>query len=108
MPLDEPPDNSSPGLRRALVRVGKLGGSWKLYRPVGGNTCNNGYRGRVGLYQMMPMAEGIQRIVLRDSRALEVAKPAQRDGVKTLRDAEPGKVRAGLTSLEEALAISNE
>jgi len=97
---------------KALLDAGftksDLDGSWKPYHPVGCNACNNGYKGRVGLYQVMPITEEIQRIILRDGSALEIAEQARKEGVKTLREAGLDKVRAGLTSLEEILAVSNE
>jgi len=85
-----------------------LDGSWKTFHPVGCNACNNGYKGRVGLYQVMPITEELQRIILRDGSALEIAEQARKEGVKTLREAGLDKVKAGVTSLEEVLAVSNE
>jgi len=97
---------------KALLEAGfkpeELNGSWKPYHPVGCNACNNGYKGRVGLYQVMPITEEIQRIILRDGSALEIGEQAAREGVKTMREAGLQKVKAGLTSLEEVLAVSNE
>jgi len=97
---------------KALLDAGfkkaDLSGNWKPYHPVGCNACNNGYKGRVGLYQVMPITEEIQRIILRDGSALEIAEQARREGVRTLREAGLEKVKAGLTSLEEVLAVSNE
>src|SRR5262249_717051 len=54
----------------------ELDGSWINYRPVGCSACNNGYKGRVGIYQVMPVSEEIQRIILRDGSALEIADQA--------------------------------
>ena len=82
--------------------------SWVPYKPVGCSMCNNGYKGRVGLYQVMPISEEIQRIILRDGSALDIAEQAARDGVRTLRQAGLHKVKLGLTSLEEVLAVTNE
>ena len=86
----------------------ELDGSWKPYGPVGCNACNNGYKGRVGIYQVMPISEEIQRIILRDGSALDIAEQAKLEGVRTLRQAGLHKVKLGLTSLEEVLAVSNE
>ena len=86
----------------------ELNGSWKPYGPVGCNACNNGYKGRVGIYQVMPISEEIQRIILRDGSAMDIAEQAKREGVRTLRQAGLYKVKLGLTSLEEVLAVSNE
>jgi type IV pilus assembly protein PilB len=97
---------------KALLQAGfkpeDLDGSWKPYHPVGCNSCNNGYKGRVGLYQVMPISEEIQRIILRDGGTLEISEQAKREGVRTLREAGLQKVKMGLTSLEEVLAVTNE
>ena len=98
--------------QQALLDAGfkpsDLDGRWKPYHPVGCNACNNGYKGRVGLYQVMPITEEIQRIILRDGSALEIGEQARREGVNTLRESGLHKVKIGLTSLEEVLAVSNE
>ncbi|GAB3504016.1 type IV-A pilus assembly ATPase PilB [Curvibacter fontanus] len=86
----------------------ELDGSWINYRPVGCSACNNGYKGRVGIYQVMPISEELQRIILRDGSALEIAKQAQAEGVRSLRQSGLHKVKQGLTSLEEVLAVTNE
>ena len=86
----------------------ELDGSWVNYRPVGCSACNNGYRGRVGIYQVMPISEEIQRIILRDGSALDIAQQAQTEGVRSLRQSGLHKVKLGLTSLEEVLAVTNE
>jgi len=86
----------------------ELDGSWINYRPVGCSSCNNGYKGRVGIYQVMPITEELQRIILRDGSALEIAKQAQAEGVRSLRQSGLHKVKQGLTSLEEVLAVTNE
>jgi type IV pilus assembly protein PilB len=85
-----------------------LDGSWKPYVPVGCNACNNGYKGRVGLYQVMPISEEIQRIILRDGSSLDIGEQAAREGVRTLREAGLHKIKMGLTSLEEVLNVTNE
>jgi len=82
-------------------------GTWTPYRPVGCSACNNGYKGRVGIYQVMPITEDIQRIILADGGALEIAKQAELDGVKSLRQAGLYKVKLGVTSLEEVLGCTN-
>ncbi len=98
--------------RKALLDAGMaeefLDGSWKPYRPVGCASCNLGYKGRVGIYQVMPITEEIQRIILADGSALDIAKQSEREGVRSLRQSGLQKVRMGLTSLEEVLAVTNE
>ena len=85
----------------------EIDGSWKPYRPVGCSACNHGYKGRVGIYQVMPISDAIQAIILRDGSAMEIAVQAEREGVKTLRASGLSKVKLGLTSLEEVLALTN-
>ncbi len=82
-------------------------GTWTPYRPVGCSACNNGYKGRVGIYQVMPISEDIQRIILADGSSLEIAKQAESEGVRSLRQAGLHKVRLGVTSLEEVLGCTN-
>ena len=98
--------------RQSLLDAGfkpaDLDGSWQAYRPVGCSACNNGYKGRVGIYQVMPISEDMQRIILRDGSALEIAEQAAAEGVRSLRQSGLHKVRQGLTSLEEVLAVTNE
>jgi type IV pilus assembly protein PilB len=98
--------------RAALLDAGfadeALDGTWKTYRPVGCSSCNMGYKGRVGIYQVMPISEEIQRIILADGSSLDIAKQAEREGVRSLRQSGLQKVRLGLTSLEEVLAVTNE
>lgn len=98
--------------RKTLLDAGfqeaELDASWVSYHAVGCSLCNNGYKGRVGLYQVMPISEEMQRIILRDGNALEIAEQAAREGVRTLRQAGLHKVKLGLTSLEEVLAVTNE
>ncbi len=98
--------------REALLESGftedELDGSWVPYHAVGCSACNNGYKGRVGIYQVMPISEEIQRIILADGSALDIDKQAKREGVRSLRQAGLHKVKMGMTSLEEVLAVSNE
>ena len=103
-PLDVP--------RKALIDAGfkpeDLDGSWTPYKPVGCSACNNGYKGRVGIYQVMPISEEIQRIILKGGGALDIAQQAGKEGVRTLRESGLLKVRQGMTSLEEVLSVTNE
>ena len=85
----------------------EIDGSWVTYRPVGCSACNNGYKGRLGIYQVMPITEEIQRIILKDGSALEIAEQARTEGVRSLRTSGLQKAKLGLTSLEEVLAVTN-
>jgi type IV pilus assembly protein PilB len=86
----------------------QVDGTWTPYHPVGCSACNNGYKGRVGIYQVMPIGEDMQRIILADGSALEIAEQARKEGVRSLRESGLSKVKLGLTSLEEVLAVTNE
>ncbi len=98
--------------REALLKAGyvdaDLDGSWKPYRAVGCSSCSNGYRGRVGLYQVMPITEEIQRIILSQGNAMDIEQQAQREGVRDLRQSGLMKVRAGVTTLEEVISVTND
>lgn len=86
-----------------------LDGTWKPYEPVGCDRCNgNGYKGRVGIYQLMPISESIERIILNNGSAMEIEEQAQLEGIRNLRQSGLLKVRQGLTSLEEVLGCTNE
>jgi type IV pilus assembly protein PilB len=97
--------------RETLLEAGfkedDVDGSWTPYRPVGCSMCSNGYKGRVGVYQVMPITDEIQRIILRDGSALEIAAQAESEGVRSLRQSGLHKVKLGMTSLEEILGCTN-
>src|SRR5689334_19411407 len=81
-PADIPYEN----LIDAGFREEDVDGTWTPYRPVGCSACNNGYKGRVGIYQVMPISEDMQRIILADGSALEIAEQAKKEGVRSLRE----------------------
>ncbi|HEX4942901.1 MAG TPA: type IV-A pilus assembly ATPase PilB [Usitatibacteraceae bacterium] len=96
-------------LLRAGFREEDLNGTWQTYEPVGCEVCKNtGYKGRVGIYQVMPVSEEIERIIMKNGTSIDVGDQAQRDGVRDLRQSGLLKVRRGLTSLEEIEAVTNE
>ena len=97
----------------ALIQAGfhehEIDGSWQLYGPNGCDKCKgSGYKGRVGIYQVMPVSEEIQRIIMTNGNSLDIAEQAQREGVQDLRQSGLLKVKQGVTSLEEVLATTNE
>lgn len=98
--------------RQTLLNAGfkeeDLDGSWTLYGPGSCERCKGtGYKGRVGIYQVMPVSEEIQRIIMANGTSLDIANQAAREGVKNLRESGLLKVRQGLTSLDEVLSTTN-
>jgi len=100
--------------KEALLGVGfteaDLDGTWQLYGPKEGGCelCNNGYKGRVGIYQVMPITDAISRIIMKSGTAHDIADQAKIEGVKDLRQSGLIKVMQGLTSVEEVEACTNE
>lgn len=103
-PMDVPPE----ALLQAGFSEADLDGSWQLYGPNGCDVCNGtGYKGRVGIYQVMPISEEMSRIIMRNGTTHDIADQARREGVLDLRQAGLLKVKAGVTSIEEVLSVSN-
>jgi type IV pilus assembly protein PilB len=98
--------------REAMLKAGfadhDLDGTWRPYRAVGCSACSNGYKGRVGIYQVMPITEEIQRIILNEGTSMDISNQAQRENVRDLRQSGLIKVRAGVTTLEEVISVTNE
>ncbi|MFM8768683.1 MAG: type IV-A pilus assembly ATPase PilB [Rubrivivax sp.] len=103
-----PVQHPQEALEQAGFTQDDIDGSWQAYKAVGCAACSSGFRGRVGLYQVMPLSEEIQRIILAHGSALDIAAQARRDGVRDLRQAGLQKVRAGVTSLDEVMLVTNE
>ena len=104
-PEDIPPE----ALIRAGFRQEDLDGSWTPYGPVGCDHCKGtGYKGRVGIYQVLPITDEMRQLIMRNGNALDIAVQAQKEGVRDLRQSGLLKVKSGLTSLEEIEAITNE
>lgn len=106
VPLDLP--------KEALLEVGfteeDFAEPWQLYGPnhEGCEYCNGGYKGRVGIYQVMPVTDAISRIIMKNGTAHDIADQARLEGVKDLRQSGLLKVKQGLTSIEEVEAVTNE
>jgi type IV pilus assembly protein PilB len=106
VPLDVP--------KEALFGVGfteeDFKENWQLYGPKEGGCelCNNGYKGRVGIYQVMPITDAISRIIMKSGTAHDIADQAKIEGVKDLRQSGLIKVMQGLTSVAEVEACTNE
>jgi type IV pilus assembly protein PilB len=95
-------------LLEAGFKEEELDGSWIPYRAGSCERCGgSGYKGRVGIYQVMPISEAIEKIILAHGTALEIEAQSRREGIRTLRESGLVKVRQGLTSLEEVLGCTN-
>ncbi|AHK78273.1 general secretion pathway protein GspE [Ectothiorhodospira haloalkaliphila] len=80
----------------------------KLFKPVGCDRCTLGYKGRVGIYQVLPISEGMQRLILEGGNSMQLAEQAEQEGIADLRRSGLLKVKAGITSLEEINRITKD
>jgi type IV pilus assembly protein PilB len=83
-------------------------GSFTVFGPVGCDKCVKGYKGRVGIYQVMPISESINRIILEGGNVLQLSEQAKREGVADLRESGLRKIKAGITSLEEIDRVTRD
>ncbi|OYT89582.1 MAG: type IV-A pilus assembly ATPase PilB [Burkholderiales bacterium PBB6] len=104
----QPTEYPLEALRKAGFTEADLDGNWQPYKPVGCTACNNGYRGRVGIYQAMPITDAMQRLILNNGTVSDIARQAQVEGVRDLRQSGLVKVKQGSTTLEEVIAATNE
>jgi type IV pilus assembly protein PilB len=102
--LDVPPE----ALRKEGFQEKDIASGIKVYGPKGCGSCLDGYKGRVGIYQVMEVSEEIGRIIMTGGNALDLGKQAEKEGVWDLRRAGLEKVRAGLTSIEEVNSVTVE
>jgi type IV pilus assembly protein PilB len=80
----------------------------RIHGPVGCDSCTDGYKGRVGIYQVMPVSEAIGAIIMRGGNQLDIDAQARKEGTENLREAGLIKVREGITSLDEVINVTNE
>ncbi|MBS0364431.1 MAG: type IV-A pilus assembly ATPase PilB [Proteobacteria bacterium] len=103
-PLDVPKE----ALLKEGFTPGDVEAGMKLFGPKGCSNCTDGYKGRVGIYQVMPVTDAIARIILAEGSAVEIAEQAAKEGVWDLRRSGLEKVKNGLTSLEEVNSVTVE
>jgi type IV pilus assembly protein PilB len=96
-----------PALLKAGFKENELA-DLKVYEPAGCDQCKDGYKGRVGIYQVMPISEKIGEIIMRGGTALDIENQARKDGVPDLRESGLKKVRDGVTSLAEVERLTNQ
>ncbi len=97
----------------ALLQAGfaevDLDGTWQAYGPIGCEAClDTGYKGRMGIYEVMPISDEMRQIIMRNGTVLDIAAQARKEGVRNLRQSGLLKVKQGTTSLEEIEAVTNE
>lgn len=80
----------------------------KIFGPVGCDQCAEGYKGRVGIYQVMPVSEAMGRIIMENGNAMQLADQAKKEGISDLRESGLKKVRDGVTSLEEINRVTKD
>lgn len=105
-PMERPPE-------QVLLQSGftkeDLEKEWTMYRPVGCDACKGkGYKGRAGLYEVMPMTEKMKAVIMKGGTEVDIANIAYEEGLVDLRRSGLLKVMQGLTSLEEVVATTNE
>ncbi len=81
---------------------------FKIYGAKGCDQCNNGYKGRVGIYQVMPITDGIGRLIMEGANAMQLAEQAEKEGIPDLRKSGLKKVKDGLTSLDEVNRVTKD
>ena len=105
-PAERPPE---PALKKAGFSDEDLAREWVFYRPVGCDRCKGkGYKGRAGVYEVMPISEEMQRIIMNNGNEVDINHQALKEGLVDLRHAGLLKVMAGITSLDEILASTND
>ena len=97
-----------PALEEEGFTTEQISANPNLYKAVGCDQCSDGYKGRVGIYQVMPISDEIGRIIMNNGTAIDVADQAKKDGVDNLRQSAIKKVIAGLTSLEEINRVTKD
>ena len=103
-PMDIPPD----ALRKEGFPEADVAGGMKIFGPKGCESCTDGYKGRCGIYQVLPVTDAIARIILASGSAVDISQQAAKEGVWDLRRSGLEKVKAGITSLEEVNSVTTE
>jgi type IV pilus assembly protein PilB len=98
--------------REALLDEGfseeDLEGDWQVYKAVGCDKCTHGYKGRVGLFEVMPISEEMERLIMNNADAIKLRDQANAEGIEDLRASGLRKVKAGITSLEELNRVTKD
>jgi len=106
-----PQEVPKPALLAAGFTEADLDGSWTLYgpNPKGCDRCHgSGYKGRVGIYEVMPISDAMRELIMTNANTIDLERQARREGVRSLRQSGLLKVKQGVTSLAEVLAVTND
>ena len=82
--------------------------AFKVYRAVGCEQCNGGYKGRTGIYQVMPVSDAMKRLIMEGANAIALADQSRKEGIPDIRRSGLRKVQDGVTSLEEINTVTME
>ncbi len=82
--------------------------SLTVYKAVGCDRCTMGYKGRVGIFQIMPISSAMEKLVMEGGNSLQLEQQSKNEGILTLREAGLNKIRAGVTSLEEINRVTKD
>jgi type IV pilus assembly protein PilB len=103
-PFDIPPE----ALRKEGFEEADIANGIRIHKAAGCNLCTDGYKGRVGIYQVMPVTDTIGRIIMEGGGAIQISDQAVKDGIWNLRRSGLQKVKDGVTSLEEVNSVTIE
>ncbi|MCY1422761.1 Type II secretion system protein E [compost metagenome] len=83
-------------------------GTFKLYAPVGCEHCKGGYKGRVGIYEVVKNTPAVQRLIMEEGNSMQIAEQARKEGFPDLRTSGLLKAMQGITSLEEVNRVTKD
>ncbi len=102
----QPIDIPAEALKKEGFEESDINNGIRVYRAVGCAQCTDGYKGRMGIYQVMPVTEAIGRIIMEGGGSMDIDVQATKDGIWNLRRSGLQKVRDGITSLEEINSVT--
>ena len=79
-----------------------------IYGPEGCDECNGGFKGRVGIYQVMPLSEEMKRLVMEGKNSIDLADQGQKEGIPDIRQSAIKKVKDGMLSIDEMNRVTQE
>ncbi|MCG3142815.1 MAG: Type II secretion system protein E [Gammaproteobacteria bacterium] len=103
-PVEIPAD----ALRAEGFTEAQVATNFRLYQAVGCDMCNGGYKGRTGIYQVMPISDAMKRLIMEGANAIALADQAQKEGIPNIRQSALKKVMDGITSIEEINSVTME